>query len=84
LINYSTFADCGTLLFIRGLVFTQDGRSIVDTIGQRRFRVIERGMRDGYNTAKVELIRDHQIEQHEFNGLFKFGKKIIFFSFFFL
>ena len=26
-------------------------------------------MRDGYNTAKVELIRDDPIEQHEFDGL---------------
>ena len=65
----STFADYGTLLYIRGLVYTQDGRSIVDTIGQRRFRVIERGTRDGYNTAKVQLIKDDPIEQHEFDGL---------------
>jgi tetratricopeptide (TPR) repeat protein len=71
-----SFADYGTLLYIRGFVYTQDGRSIVDTIGQRRFRVIERGTRDGYNTAKVELIRDHSIEQHEFDGLFKFQKEI--------
>ncbi len=71
----STFADYGTLLYIRGLMYTQDGRSVVDTIGQRRFRVIERGMRDGYNTARVELIRDHQTEQHEFDGLLKFVQK---------
>jgi Lon protease-like protein len=56
-------------------MYTQDGRSVVDTIGQRRFRVIERGMRDGYNTARVELIRDHQTEQHEFDGLLKFVQK---------
>ncbi|CAF0857936.1 unnamed protein product [Rotaria sordida] len=68
------FADYGTLLYIRGLVFTQDGRSIVDTIGQRRFRVIERGMRDGYNTARVEVIRDHPIEQHEFDDLFQLNR----------
>ncbi len=69
---YRTFADYGTLLYIRGLVYTQDGRSIVDTIGQRRFRVIERGMKDGYNTARVQLIQDDSIEQHEFDGLLKF------------
>ncbi|CAF2815635.1 unnamed protein product [Rotaria sp. Silwood2] len=68
------FADYGTLLYIRGLVYTQDGRSVVDTIGQRRFRVIERGMRDGYNTAKVELLRDHPIEQHEFDDLFQLNR----------
>jgi Lon protease-like protein len=64
----SNFSDYGTLLYIRSLVYTQDGRSIVDTIGQRRFRVRERGVRDGYSTAKVELIRDQPIEQHEFDG----------------
>ena len=67
--------DYGTLLFIRGLVYTQDGRSIVDTIGQRRFRVIEEGMRDGYDTAKVQLIQDDPIEQHEFDGLFELLKR---------
>ncbi|CAF3835159.1 unnamed protein product, partial [Adineta steineri] len=69
-----TFADYGTLLHIRGLIYTPDGRSIVDTIGQRRFRVIERGMKDEYHTARVELIRDHQIEEHEFNDLFQFNR----------
>ena len=63
-----SFSDYGTLLYIRNLVYTQDGRSVVDTIGQRRFRVLERGMRDGYSTAKVELIHDHAVEQHEFDG----------------
>jgi Lon protease-like protein len=57
-------------LYIRGLIYTQDGRSIVDTIGQQRFRVIDRGMRDGYNTARVQLIQDHPIEQQEFDGLY--------------
>jgi Lon protease-like protein len=78
-----TFADFGTLLFIRGLVYTQDGRSIVDTIGQRRFRVLERGVRDEYNTAKVQLIHDHPIEQHEFDGLLIEKKLFIFFVLFY-
>ena len=64
----STFADYGTLLYIRGHIYTQDGRSIVDTIGQRRFRVFERDERDGYCTARVQLIRDLPIEQEEFDG----------------
>lgn len=32
-----------------------DGRSLVDTIGTRRFRVLENSMLDGYHTAKVRL-----------------------------
>ena len=62
------FTDYGTLLYIRGLVYTRDGRSIVDTIGRRRFRVIDRGMRDQYYTARVQLIRDDPIEQEDFDG----------------
>lgn len=68
---FSSFADYGTLLYIRGLIYTQDGRSIVDTVGQRRFRVVSRDVRDGYDTARIQLIRDHRIEDEtEFNGLF--------------
>ncbi|UJR21345.1 hypothetical protein I4U23_024438 [Adineta vaga] len=69
-----TFADYGTLLYIRGLVYTQDGRSIVDTIGRQRFRVIDRGMRDQYYTARVQLIQDHPIEQEEFDDLFQLNR----------
>jgi hypothetical protein len=32
-----------------------DGRSLVDTIGTRRFRVLENSTLDGYHTAKVRL-----------------------------
>jgi Lon protease-like protein len=67
-LKFSSFSDYGTLLYIRGLVYTQDGRSIVDTIGQRRFKVIDRGMRDGYCTARVQLIHDELVEQEEFNS----------------
>ncbi len=71
---YSTFSDYGTLLFIRGLVYTQDGRSIVDTIGRQRFHVLDRGTKDGYDTARIQLLQDHSIEQNEFDGLFNFQK----------
>ncbi|CAF0746358.1 unnamed protein product, partial [Didymodactylos carnosus] len=63
------FADCGTLLYIRGIMYTEDGRSVVDTIGQRRFRVLSRGMKDGYNTANIQLIKDNLVEQDEYNNL---------------
>jgi len=66
------FADYGTLLYIRGLIYTADGRSIVDTIGQRRFHVLERDTLDGYSTARVQLIRDDPIAtQDEFNEIFQ-------------
>lgn len=53
-----TFADIGTMLEIRDIQYFPDGRGVVDTIGSRRFRVIERGSRDGYNTAVVEFLKD--------------------------
>ncbi|CAF3259069.1 unnamed protein product [Rotaria socialis] len=69
-----TFADYGTLLYIRGLVYTRDGRSIVDTIGQRRFRVIDRGVRDEYCTGHVQLIQDDPIEQEDFDDLYQLNR----------
>lgn len=50
------------MLEIREVRHLEDGRSIVDTVGGRRFRVKEQGMRDGYNTAKVQFIQDIRVE----------------------
>lgn len=50
------------MLEIRDVQFFPDGRSLVDTIGGKRFKVISRGQREGYNTAKVELIHDKPSE----------------------
>lgn len=33
----------------------------MDTIGQRRFRVLSRGHRDGYNTADIEYLEDKKV-----------------------
>lgn len=41
---------------------------MVDTIGRQRFRVLERGMRDEYSVARVQLVQDDPIEAAEFNG----------------
>eukprot|EP00743_Colponemidia_sp_Colp-15_P004888 GILK01005268.1.p1 GENE.GILK01005268.1~~GILK01005268.1.p1 ORF type:complete len:716 (+),score=91.37 GILK01005268.1:111-2258(+) len=54
----TSFSDYGTLLRITNIEFLPDGRSIVQTVGEKRFRVLQRGMRDGYHTAKVEWIDD--------------------------
>lgn len=52
------FADYGCLLEIRDVKFFSDGRSVVDTIGRRRFKVIQHRERDGYNTADIEYLED--------------------------
>jgi len=52
------FSDYGTMLEIRDIQYFPDGRSVVDTMGGRRFKVVGRGTKDGYATANVEFLRD--------------------------
>ncbi|XP_018525467.1 LOW QUALITY PROTEIN: LON peptidase N-terminal domain and RING finger protein 3-like [Lates calcarifer] len=60
--NLKGFADYGCLLEIRDVKFFSDGRSVVDTIGRRRFKVIQHKERDGYNTADIEYLEDVKVE----------------------
>lgn len=56
------------MLEIRDVHFFPDGRSVVDTIGGRRFKVVSRGKRDGYNTARVEFLADRMLAEEEADG----------------
>lgn len=60
--NVKGFADYGCLLEIRDVKFFSDGRSVVDTIGRRRFKVVQHRERDGYNTADIEYLEDVKVE----------------------
>lgn len=55
------FVDYGCMLIIRSVHFLPDGRSVVDTIGGKRFRVLSRGMKDGYSTADIEHLADTRV-----------------------
>ncbi|KAM9330014.1 LON peptidase N-terminal domain and RING finger protein 1 [Gastrophryne carolinensis] len=66
-----SFADYGCMLQIRHVHFLPDGRSVVDTIGGRRFRVLNRGMRDGYCTADIEYLSDVPVGEEDFQQLQK-------------
>ncbi|XP_069712126.1 LON peptidase N-terminal domain and RING finger protein 1 [Phaenicophaeus curvirostris] len=55
------FADYGCMLQIRNVHFLPDGRSVVDTVGGKRFRVLRRGMKDGYCTADIEYLEDVKV-----------------------
>ncbi|XP_022086190.1 LON peptidase N-terminal domain and RING finger protein 3-like [Acanthaster planci] len=57
--------DIGCMLEIQDVEHLPDGRSIIKTIGGRRFKVLSRGMRDGYNTAMVEFIKDVEVTGDE-------------------
>jgi len=63
--NGQGYCDYGTMLEIRSIEFLPDGRSLIETIGSYRFRVIERGMRDGYHVGKIERIDDLDPEEEE-------------------
>ncbi|CDO76271.1 hypothetical protein BN946_scf184470.g29 [Trametes cinnabarina] len=58
----STGNDYGTMLAIRNVHMLPDGRSLVETWGTWRFRVMERGTLDGYMVARIERIEDYEEE----------------------
>lgn len=57
--------DFGTMLRIKNVTMLPDGRSVVETWGTWRFRIMERGMLDGYVVARVERIDDFEEEVQE-------------------
>ncbi|XP_029292186.1 LON peptidase N-terminal domain and RING finger protein 1 isoform X3 [Cottoperca gobio] len=59
------FVDYGCILTIRSVHILPDGRSVVDTIGGKRFRVLSRGMKDGYSTADIEHLGDTRVEESD-------------------
>ncbi|XP_038835857.1 LON peptidase N-terminal domain and RING finger protein 2-like [Salvelinus namaycush] len=59
------FADYGCMLEVTDVKFQPDGRSVVDTVGVSRFRVLSHGHRDGYNTAKIEHLEDQKVDGEE-------------------
>ncbi|KAI1899295.1 hypothetical protein AGOR_G00060330 [Albula goreensis] len=65
------FADYGCMLEVRDVKFFPDGRSVVDTIGVARFKVLSHGQRDGYHTAKIEYLEDKKLEGEELAELVK-------------
>ncbi|GAA95181.1 uncharacterized protein L969DRAFT_105115 [Mixia osmundae IAM 14324] len=55
--------EYGTMLEIKSLQLLQDGRSMIETVGMYRFKVLSRGTLDGYTIGKVERIDDITEEQ---------------------
>ncbi|KAK9500002.1 hypothetical protein O3M35_002919 [Rhynocoris fuscipes] len=63
------YAEYGTILEIKDWVLLNDGCSILSNIGVRRFQVISRGERDGYDTAQVHYLVDDPIPQQSLQEL---------------
>ncbi|GAA5860257.1 hypothetical protein JCM1840_002837 [Sporobolomyces johnsonii] len=55
--------EYGTMVRITSCKVMEDGRSIVETVGTSRFRILERGMLDGYNIGRIERVDDVSPEQ---------------------
>ncbi|KAF8897554.1 PUA-like domain-containing protein [Infundibulicybe gibba] len=56
----SPHVDYGTMLEIRSVQMLPDGRSMVETWGTHRFRILERGTLDGYMVGRIERIDDYE------------------------
>ena len=66
------------MLEIRDVQFFPDGRSLVDTIGGKRFKVLSRGQREGYCTAKVEFLQDTTPENPEGQSAWHYRISLVF------
>ncbi|KAF7976286.1 hypothetical protein HWV62_7190 [Athelia sp. TMB] len=58
-------SEYGTMLEIRSVQMLPDGRSMVETWGTHRFRILERGSLDGYMVGRIERIDDYAVELDE-------------------
>ncbi|CAL1614010.1 unnamed protein product [Knipowitschia caucasica] len=56
------FSEYGCMLEILRSEILPDGRSYVETMGGKRFKVLRRSQRDGYHTADIEYIEDTKVE----------------------
>lgn len=59
------FYEYGTLLHVVGMHLMQDGRSLIETVGVSRFRVLKHGTLDGYTIGKIERVDDISIAAEE-------------------
>ncbi|PMD28269.1 hypothetical protein NA56DRAFT_614488 [Hyaloscypha hepaticicola] len=59
------FYQYGTLLHIVNMHLMPDGRSLIETVGVSRFRVVKHGTKDDYTIGKVERIDDVSIATEE-------------------
>jgi Lon protease-like protein len=59
------FMQYGTLLHIQSLEMFPDGRSLLETKGVSRFRVLKTSMRDGYIVGRIQRIDDVSLSEEE-------------------
>lgn len=64
-LGVSEYCLYGTMLRIEHFQMLADGRSIIETRGLYRFRVLETGTRDGYTVGRVERVEDVSLAEEE-------------------
>lgn len=74
--DYFRYAEYGTILDIRDRVLLKDGCSILSTVGGRRFRVLSGGEKDGYDTARIEFLRDAVVQEDQLLNLLELHDKV--------
>nr|XP_023019065.1 LON peptidase N-terminal domain and RING finger protein 1 [Leptinotarsa decemlineata] len=70
------FVQYGTVLEVKDAVNLEDGRFILTTVGVRRFKVISRGEQDGYDTAKINFIKDNDVPPEKLQELVSLHEKV--------
>jgi Lon protease-like protein len=59
------YYEYGTMLEIINMQLLPDGRSVIETVGVSRFRVLKDGELDNYKVGKIERIEDMSIGDEE-------------------
>ena len=63
--GHATFLPIGTLLRIVNIEFFPDGRSLLETVGVSRFKVLKHAMLDGYMVGNIEKLDDVSLAEEE-------------------
>ncbi|MCJ1330506.1 hypothetical protein MMC10_007191 [Thelotrema lepadinum] len=61
----SQYVQCGTLLNVESMQLLPDGRSLIETRGVSRFRVLDTETLDGYAVGRVERVDDVPLAEEE-------------------
>ncbi|KAI4146488.1 MAG: hypothetical protein LQ340_005905 [Diploschistes diacapsis] len=64
-LGMSQFLQYGTLLHIENMQMLPDGRSLVETRGVSRFKIVDHDVLDGYGVGTVERVDDIPLAEEE-------------------
>ncbi|KAJ8919896.1 hypothetical protein NQ315_006425 [Exocentrus adspersus] len=74
--NGNKFVQYGTILEVKDAVNLEDGRFILTTVGVKRFKVISRNEQDGYDTAKIQYIKDSAVPAEKLQELLSLHERV--------